>query len=75
MWEEKNKDWMIIENEKQLLKNNNNDNKFNSDLIKFNESENNNKYKNFKQSILFNNKFMKMRMKNKIKFFEDNLNN
>ena len=75
LWEEKNKDWMIIENEKQLLKNNNNDNKFNSDLIKFNESENNNKYKNFKQSILFNNKFMKMRMKNKIKFFEDNLNN
>ena len=73
LWEEKNKDWMIIENEKQLLKNNNN--KFNSDLINFNESENNNKYKNFKQSILFNNKFMKMRMKNKIKFFEDNLNN
>ena len=74
LWEEKNKDWMIIENEKQLLKNNNN--KFNSHLIENNECENNNnKYKNFKQSILFNNKFMKMRMKNKIKFFEDNLNN
>ena len=74
LWEEKNKDWMIIENEKQLLKNNNN--KFNSHLININECENNkNKYKNFKQSILFNNKFMKMRMKNKIKFFEDNLNN
>ena len=74
LWEEKNKDWMIIENEKQLLKNNNN--KFNSHLININECENNkNKYKNFKQSILFNNKFMKMRMKNKIKFFEDYLNN
>ena len=74
LWEEKNKDWMIIENEKQLLKNNNN--KFNSHLININECENNNnKNKNFKQSILFNNKFMKMRMKNKIKFFEDNLNN
>ena len=70
IWEEKNKDWINEQKEKKLIRKKLE--KMNKDKINRNLNIN---YKNPKEAILHNEKFLKMRIKNKVSFMEEILHN
>ena len=70
IWEEKNKEWINEQKEKKLIRKKLE--KMNKDKINRNLNVN---YKNPKEAILHNEKFLKMRIKNKVSFMEEILHN
>ena len=70
IWEEKNKEWINEQKEKKLIRKKLE--KMNKDKINRNLNIN---YKNPKEAILHNEKFLKMRIKNKVSFMEEILHN
>ena len=70
IWEEKNKEWINEQKEKKLIRKKLE--KMNKDKINKNLNIN---YKNPKEAILHNEKFLKMRIKNKVSFMEEILHN